>query len=75
MTITHPRNDKPSRQEALERLLISIQEQGGLDVPDDEDAFFAHMQTIRQEIYDEEYGHLYDHLYSKDAQLRSISTT
>jgi hypothetical protein len=47
------------RRAALERLLVSIQEQGGLDVPDDEEAFFTHMQTIRQEIHDEEYGHLY----------------
>ncbi len=52
-----------ARKEALERLITSIQEQGGLDVPDDEDELIEHMRKIRQEIYEEEYAHLYDHLY------------
>lgn len=52
-----------TRKEALTQLVESIQAQGGLDVPDDEEAFWEHMRKTRQEIYDEEYAHLYDHLY------------
>lgn len=44
-------------------LCASVQQHGGLDVPDDEEAFLEHMRTIRQDVYEEEYAHLYDHLY------------
>ncbi len=61
--IAKERYQRLSWTEKWQALCDTVQQDGGLDVPNDEETFFAHMRKIREEVYEEEYAHLYDHLY------------